>query len=66
MTEALEVDVQSSVLGRLLLAGTVDPNDIQKELQKIASVRRKMHLGLISLAFSSEISLEVLCLPRKI
>jgi hypothetical protein len=30
------------------------------------SVRRKMHLGLISLAFSSGISLEVLCLPRKI
>jgi hypothetical protein len=32
----------------------------------VASFRQKTHLGLVFLAFPSEIALEVLALPRKI
>ncbi|HLZ34754.1 MAG TPA: hypothetical protein VKP13_12100, partial [Nitrospira sp.] len=42
------------------------PHHLEDPVIHIASVRRKMDLCLISLTFSSEINLEVLCLLRKI
>jgi hypothetical protein len=49
--------MRSSSFGRLHFERDQMPADL-------ASVRRKMDLGLVFLAFPSEITLEVLALPR--